>query len=85
MKNYTAFILEKSDEIIKLIDFPNLRQSTTFTCGDVATQTILAYYGIDIRESDLVKKLKSNKDGTYMVNIIKLFHENDLKTDGNEK
>lgn len=84
MKKYIDFILEKSDNVIKLIDFPNLRQSTTFTCGAVATQAILAYYGIDIRESDIAKKLKSNKDGTYIVDIIDFLHKNKLKTDAKE-
>jgi len=68
------------EEIIKLLDFPYLRQSTSYTCGVVATQTILEYYGIEYNESELAKKLETNKDGTYIDNVIDIFHKNKLKT-----
>jgi len=39
------------------IDLPPLRQSENFSCGATVVQMIAAYYGKNIRESDLIDKL----------------------------
>lgn len=49
----------------KLIRLPLVRQATDYTCGIGALASILAYYGIETREDELSKKLKSDpKKGT---------------------
>lgn len=35
-----------------LIDFPEVRQSTNYTCGVSALQALLYYYGISYREDN---------------------------------
>lgn len=47
-----------------MIDLPSLRQSTTSTCGPLAVQLILEYYGIDARERDLAKSMGTGPGGT---------------------
>ena len=40
---------------IKIMDFPEARQSTNFSCGVASVQAVLYYYGIDLREDKLIK------------------------------
>ena len=53
-----------------MIDLPIGRQTFDFDCGAKALQLIMAYYGIDIREDELIKKLKTDKYGTSVKNMI---------------
>lgn len=53
-----------------LIRLPLTRQATCYTCGVSALQSVLAYYGEEIREDELAKSLKANyRDGTAYKNI----------------
>ena len=55
----------------KLLDFPNTRQSFEYSCGPGAVQAVMAYYGQDFRESELIDLLKTDKtEGTYVKDII---------------
>ena len=73
-----------SEKKIELLDFPNTRQSLDYSCGPSAVQSVLAYYGEDFRESELIGLLKTAKDeGTYIKDIVilpdtrwKLLHRN---------
>ena len=59
----------------KLLDFPNTRQSFDYSCGPGAVQAVMAYYGEDFRESELITLLKTAKDeGTYIKDIVEFFH-----------
>jgi len=53
-----------------LIDLPPLRQSEGFSCGATAIQMVAAYYGCDIRESDLIEKLGITKDSGVKMSKI---------------
>lgn len=54
----------------KLIRVPLTRQATDYTCGAAALQSVLGYYGDEIREGSLAKQLKSNsKIGTRYVEM----------------
>lgn len=41
----------------RLLDFPETRQATGFSCGAAVVQAILYYYGLDVREGKLIKML----------------------------
>ena len=57
----------------RLIHVPTTRQSTEYTCGVAALQSIFAYYGDDVRENLLARQLKANaKNGTNYHKIAKL-------------
>lgn len=54
-----------------ILTFPELRQNFQYDCGASALQSIFAYYGIDIREEILMKKLKTTKRYGTKINNIK--------------
>lgn len=54
------------------IEVPLSRQATDYTCGIASLQSLLGYYGTDVREDVLSKECKSKKStGTKYENIIK--------------
>jgi predicted double-glycine peptidase len=53
-----------------IIDIPGGMQTFDFDCGAKALQLVLAYYGIEIREDELLKELKTGKNGTSVENVI---------------
>jgi predicted double-glycine peptidase len=55
---------------VKLIKVPLTRQATDYTCGAAATQSVIGYYGDNVREAALATQLKTNsKIGTAYRNI----------------
>lgn len=65
---------------MKKIILPQLRQTYGYDCGPKALQTILAYYGIEIREDKIIKESKTTKEGTSIKNIVKIAKKYGLKT-----
>jgi ABC-type bacteriocin/lantibiotic exporter with double-glycine peptidase domain len=54
------------------IEVPLSRQATDYTCGIASLQSVLGYYGENIRQDDLAKECKSKRSsGTKYENIIK--------------
>jgi uncharacterized protein len=67
--------------MIHLLNFPELRQIFNYDCGACASQCILEYYGIDIREDEIMKRLKTDPEkGSPWKRIIRLFESFGLKT-----
>jgi predicted double-glycine peptidase len=59
-----------------LTGVPDVRQSTTFSCGAAALQAVLSYWGIDKRERALMDELKTNEEaGTSPENIVRVAQE----------
>jgi len=76
------FILFYNKMNTKIIETPDLRQAYTYTCGASALQTILFYYGEDIREGYLAKELNTTSDwGTEHTSIEKIALKYGLKLD----
>lgn len=72
-------------ENINILDFPDTRQSYDYSCGPGAVQSVMAYYGKDFRESQLIDSLKTDKtDGTLVRDIVKFFNSQGLTTDVKE-
>jgi len=68
-----------SENRIRILDFPNTRQSYDYSCGPGAVQAVMAYYGKDFREPVLIDLLKTDKnDGTYVKDIVKFFNSQGL-------
>lgn len=44
---------------MKMIDFPEFRQTSEYDCGAMALASVLAYYGIDAPESNIIKIAKT--------------------------
>jgi predicted double-glycine peptidase len=54
----------------KILDVPITRQTFDYDCGAKALQTLLIYYGIDVREDVLMKDLQISKvDGSSIRSI----------------
>jgi ABC-type bacteriocin/lantibiotic exporter with double-glycine peptidase domain len=53
-----------------MIDLPSGRQTFDFDCGAKAMQLVMAYYGIDVREDELLADLESDSKGTPSQNMI---------------
>jgi predicted double-glycine peptidase len=54
----------------RILDVPVTRQTYDYDCGAKALQTLLAYYGVDVREDLLMKKLGTSKiDGSSVEEI----------------
>lgn len=87
IKNFKLFINENIEKknIIKILNFPNGRQSEKWSCGSSALQMVLQYYGIDVIERNLIKDLKTTeKKGTEISNIIKYLNDNNFKSESIE-
>jgi len=68
----------------KILDFPVIRQSTTYTCNCACLQAILCYYGIDKREGQLAKLMNvtyRNSAEVHPKKIIKAARKFGLKTE----
>ncbi|HEY9777364.1 MAG TPA: C39 family peptidase [Planktothrix sp.] len=77
--------LSQSRESVKapanLVRVPLTRQSTDFTCGVAALQSVLGFYGEDLREDELTAKLSPNeKDGTDCRKIESYCRESGYQT-----
>jgi len=59
-----------------MINIPSGIQTFDFDCGAKALQLIMAYYGIEKREDELISDLKSDKDGTSIENMISVATDN---------
>jgi len=63
-----------------LIEVPKVRQVYEYDCGAAVTQSILGYFGIDVREDKLIKLAKTNTFGTDVLGIERVFKTYKLKT-----
>ena len=67
---------------MKILEFPELRQTYEYDCGANALQGILAYYGMEIREELIIKSAKTNKIyGTSIFWMEKTLEKYNLKFD----
>jgi len=64
---------------MKMLTFPELRQTYSYDCGAKAAHAVLAYYGIDARESDVIKEAGTTRAGTPIRGIAKVMRKNGLK------
>lgn len=64
---------------MKLINLPQLRQTYYFDCGAKALQSILGYYGIEVREDKIIKIAKTDEKGTSVQAIKKVINRYGLK------
>ena len=65
-----------------LIKIPMTRQSTDYTCGVAALQSVLMYFGDEYREDVLSKDLKADPEqGTAYKEIVRLAQSKGYKVD----
>lgn len=54
---------------MKIIFLPQLRQTYNYDCGAKATESVLAYYGLEVREDLIMKSASTTKNGTKIKKI----------------
>jgi len=64
---------------MKILEFPELRQTYGYDCGAKSIQAVLAFYGKDVREDKIIKYTGTNKKGTSIKGIIKTAEKHGLK------
>jgi hypothetical protein len=70
----------KSDKVMKLIDFPEARQFHDYDCGVAAMWTVMSYYGLDVREDEIMKLAEPDEeDGTNPSGLVKAGKEHGLE------
>ncbi|MFZ2150899.1 MAG: cysteine peptidase family C39 domain-containing protein [Candidatus Absconditicoccaceae bacterium] len=65
---------------MKILNFPERRQTYNYDCGACALQSVLNYYGIDVREDIIMKLANTTKDGTPIGGIERTSHKYGLQT-----
>jgi predicted double-glycine peptidase len=50
------------------------RQTFDFDCGAKALQTVMAYYGVEMREDELMDELGTDESGTSVTNMTSVAH-----------
>ena len=55
-----------------MIDLRIVRQSFDYDCGVKALQAVMEYYGVEMREDELLEELKTNEHGTNYADMITL-------------
>jgi predicted double-glycine peptidase len=60
----------------KILDVPITRQTFDYDCGAKALQTLLVYYGLDIREDVLMKELGTSKVDGSSIRAIRQYAKN---------
>lgn len=74
-----------SDNETALLNLPDTRQSTEYSCGAAAMQAVLSYWGRDIGEEDLRELLNTNSEsGTYPEDIVRVARELGLQSEFEE-
>ncbi len=64
---------------MKILEFPQLRQTYSYDCGANAVQSVLAYYGHDIRADKIMKLAGTTKKiGTLIEGIKNVLRKYDL-------
>ena len=63
-----------------MLNFPELRQFYNFDCGACAGCSILAYYGIDLREEHFAAIAGTTKAGTHIAGMVRTFEHFGLAT-----
>ena len=68
-----------------MMDLPTGRQTYDFDCGAKALQIVMAYYGIDVREDELMEELKCDSDGAPVRNMISVAEKKGGRSSQNVK
>ncbi|MFH1940927.1 MAG: cysteine peptidase family C39 domain-containing protein [bacterium] len=61
------------------------RQTFDFDCGAKALQTVMAYYGVDVREDELIQELGTGKDGTRVDRMISVAEASGFRVEAKQR
>lgn len=69
----------KKSKTMKILKFPNLRQTYEYDCGAQAMQSVLAYYGMDVPEGIIMQIAETTRGGTNISGLTKVARKYGLK------
>jgi len=69
----------KSKKLVLIHNFPEFRQAYTYDCGASAMESVLAYFGFDVREEEILKIAGTVKKGTALSGLKKVAKKFGLK------
>lgn len=69
---------------VSLKGFPNLRQTHSYDCGAQVLQSILSYYGTEVREDEIIRVTQTTVDGTSPDNLVSAIAHYGLKYETRE-
>ena len=69
---------------MKILNLPQLRQTFGYDCWAKALQSVLVYYGIEVREDHIMKSVGTSTEGTPIQWIINLAKKYKLKIDARQ-
>jgi len=82
-----GYVFAKADRLIGLgevrdfIYLPLVRQSTNYTCGVAAVQSVVTFFGSAESESDLARELHPDpENGTPVGNVVNFFNARGFQT-----
>ncbi len=64
---------------MKLLKLPQLKQIYEYDCGATVLQSVLGYFGIEVKPHKIRKHAGTNKDGTLIVGITVTLAKHGLK------
>lgn len=67
-----------------MINLHITRQTFDFDCGAKALQTVMAYYGVEIRQDELMKELGTGRDGTRVDKMISVSESKGFRVEAKE-
>ncbi|MBI4403372.1 MAG: C39 family peptidase [Deltaproteobacteria bacterium] len=68
-----------------LYDVPLVRQSTSYSCGAAALQSVLAFYGIEYMETEVMKAVRTKRViGTWSDAMADFAFENELAAENRQ-
>ncbi len=83
---HTLINVWKIEQGGKTLNVPITRQTFDYDCGAKALQTLLAYYGTDIREDILLKELQtSHVDGSSIESIVSFVKRKGFEVEARQK
>lgn len=61
-------------------EVPHFKQERSMTCGLACVRMLLAYYGFEVSEDDILKETYMHKYGSWFSDLAKSFEKRGLKT-----
>jgi len=75
----------KDEDDVDIMDVPDVRQSTRYTCGASALEAVLLYFGVEKIEDDLAEELDTtSEDGTTAEDLVRVAKAHGLKAEKRE-
>lgn len=69
---------------MQILQLPNLRQTYDYDCGPTALQSVLGYYGMEIRKEHVIEHAKTSDEGTSVEGLLDTAKKYGLTTEARE-